>query len=159
MIDIIKLIQEEIEDPKTVEITIRIESARIVFKVLSDNWSRHKKGDIVVYPSLSHILDWYRLNNLKTMTIPIDIGEYSVAIVSARLGGESKREHLKKLIESKLKKLFIEDVEKKAKSENISGGDITSMIARSYKKKDILLLPDHEKFRFNFIIIDIKEIK
>ena len=159
MIDIIKLIQEEIEDPKTVNITIRIESARIIYKVLTDKWTRYKKGEIVVYPWLNGILSWYRLNDIKRMIIPLGIEEYSVAIVSARLGEEDPREHLKKIIEPKLKKLFIEDIEKKAKSENVSGQDIISLFAGAYKRKEMLILPNNENFKFKFDITKYKEIK
>ena len=164
MIDIIKLIQEEIEDPKTVEITIRIESASIVYKVTNDNWvenhPRYKKGNIIVQPMLSDIFSWDRLHGIRRLIIPVDIGEYSVAIVEDRFSEGYERQHfLKKLIDSKIKKLFVEDVKKKAKSENIIGSDIISTLARSYKKKDILIVPDHEKFKINFVITNIKEIK
>lgn len=164
MIDIIKLIQEEVEDPKTVNITIKIHSVKIPFKVLRDNWMKHnpdsvKRGDVVVYPAAVDNLIWYRLNDLKKMIIPMDIGEYSVVLARARFEGKDKIELLKEIINSKLIEFFVQDVTDLAKGEIGSGHGNIREIARSYKKKDILILPDHEKFKFNFDITYIKEIK
>ena len=165
MINIIKLIREEIEDPKTVNITIKIHSVKIPFKILRDNWMKHpdtdrvKKGDVVVYPAAVDRLSWYRLNDLKKMIIPMDIEEYSVALVSARFEGKDKIEFLKKIINSKLIDFFVQDVTDLAKGEIGSGHGDIGRFARSYKKKDISILPDHEKFKFNFDITYIKEIK